>query len=224
MKKQQPTATEHNLHGQKIEHPAFGAVEISRCSGHVDLFDSELKHQYFIALRIRRSAQYDDGRHKFNMPGEELVEVYMSETQFARAITSLNMGCGAPCTLNHIDGKQVPGIVKESRRKKSEAGFQELVGREKQLREELVSKLQEKVDEKKRPTLAEVKELIKDLKWMEDRFERNAGFAVDCFREHMEEVVEESKTEIEQHIMRSQQLVSDSVVQKRISDQSEIDQ
>ena len=218
MTKQRPTVTEHDLHGQKIQHPAFGAVEISRCSGRVDLFDSQLNHQYFISLRVRESTQFDNGQHKFNLSGKEIVEVYMSETQFARAITSIGMGGGAPCTINHREDQQVPGIIKESRRAKSEAGFQEMVGREKQLREELVTKLQEKLDEKKRPTLAEVKGLIQELKWMEGRFERNAGYAVDCFREHMEEAVEESKTEIENHILRSNQLVSNSVNQKRISE------
>jgi len=66
--------------------PYMGTVQISRVSGHVALFDSEAKHQHFIALRInhadRRRSLSQDWIHSKG----QVVEVYMTEAQFAATL------------------------------------------------------------------------------------------------------------------------------------------
>lgn len=203
-----PEVTEDDMHGYKYEHPAYGTINISRGSGQVDLFDSDVSHQHFINLTINRAVRYDDGRHQFIHSKEQLIEVRMSETQFARAITSMNMGSGAPCTLEWFNGERLPDVVLEDRRVAARAAFRETIKSEDEGLEEMIEKLKELRSNKKRPTLAEVDDLIQRLVWSRERLENNMEFNLECFEEHMEKVVDEAKAELEVHALNTNNLIS----------------
>lgn len=93
-------------------HPSYAMLEISRVSGRADtLFGSALTHNNFITLRInkgeRNHSKYGDRYFGRDM----LIEVEMSQVQFAEAITSFNVGSGVPCTLRYIHPKDLePGF------------------------------------------------------------------------------------------------------------------
>jgi hypothetical protein len=82
------------------KHPAFGMIQISRCSGRARLYDSPIDHLGYIAIRIMKAEMHRDLNRSWHFPKEEIVEVCMSETQFAQAITSMNTS-GTPVTLSH---------------------------------------------------------------------------------------------------------------------------
>ena len=90
--------------GEDEEHESYGVVTVHRISGRADLFDVSSPQQHFIALSIKRARRYrslsSDRIHAKN----ELIEVYMSETQFARMLSSLGIGAGVPCTINRLQG------------------------------------------------------------------------------------------------------------------------
>jgi hypothetical protein len=89
-------------------HPSFGLVSISRVSGSRRLFESPFEHQHYITLSISRADRSrTDLHYNHIMPCGEIVEVAMSEVQFAQMVTSLNMGVGTPCTISHLDGEMV---------------------------------------------------------------------------------------------------------------------
>ena len=91
-------------------HPAYAQMSFSRQSGgYSNLFGSAIKHQETIVLSIHPSvkltSEYSEKYFSRNMP---YIEVRMSQSQFAQAITSMNMGSGVPVTLEGLRGKVLP--------------------------------------------------------------------------------------------------------------------
>jgi len=196
-----PTVEPHEQNGQKFSHPSYAVVQISRVSGQAKLFDSSIAHQHYIALRICRATKHSDGSHDFIFGGKELIEVAMSETQFARVITSMNMGSGSPCTLQHLAGKMVDQPEREDLlnthkdmvedKLKGALDSQIAIGRQ----------VAEWRKAKHRPTLRELDDLAQNLHCSAAHFEGNMGYYASCFEGHMEEVVDEAKAEIESHML-----------------------
>lgn len=87
--------------GETIEHPAFGIVGVSRVSGRRNLFGVDHPQEHYISLTIKRAelARSDTRDRVFGR--EEIVQIVMSETQYARMISTPNHGDGVPCTLAH---------------------------------------------------------------------------------------------------------------------------
>lgn len=93
--------------GDKIEHESFGFIRASRVQGHAQLFDSAVRHQHYVTVTIGRASQERQYSESQIYGRDELIEVALSESQFAQFITSMNVGSGAPCTLMWVDGKRV---------------------------------------------------------------------------------------------------------------------
>lgn len=88
------------------KHPAYGHAIFCRVTGRVKLFASPLLyHNEFISLTISTSELRHELSRDWRFSGKELIEVYFSAAQFAQLLTTMNVGEGAPCTINHIAGK-----------------------------------------------------------------------------------------------------------------------
>jgi len=90
--------------GDCYKHPTFGIISFSRtqCSVGVPMFGSSILHSNTIRLEISH-AELSRGLNEDRIfDTRRIVEVEMSPTQFADAITSLNIGCGIPVTLRWI--------------------------------------------------------------------------------------------------------------------------
>jgi len=223
-----PTVEPHEDDGQKFTHPSYGVVKVTRVSGQSALFDSAFEHQHFIALSICRAARYSKDGYDFihedtGVAGShrEIVEVWMSETQFARAITSVGAGSGSPCTIAHENGKQVP----EPEREDAQKGHKDLVKRKLQGElddlQKMASDLREKRNAKKRLTLAEMDAMIQTMELTAQQFASNMAFYAGCMEEHMEKTVASAKAEIEVHLSVQAQRLGinrDKVPQLEIQD------
>lgn len=85
-------------------HPSFGSVGLFRTSGSQPLFASPLKlNNGYVTLKIQHAERCRSGvGYDHYYSGETVVEVMLSEAQFAQLITSWNSGSGVPCTLSFI--------------------------------------------------------------------------------------------------------------------------
>lgn len=97
----------------KEEHPSYAQLSISRRSGmgdgRVTLYGSTIRHQNTISLQIKGSAKHYDNYHeRYYGEGIPYIEIEMSQSQFAEAITSLNMGSGVPVTVRYLMGETIP--------------------------------------------------------------------------------------------------------------------
>lgn len=98
------------LEGNEYSHPAYGTISASRGSGgHGVLFQSAFKHNNTMRVRIHRATMRRGLAHDWVSDGEELIEIEMSEAQWATFISTPN-SASTPCTLKHIDRERVPQI------------------------------------------------------------------------------------------------------------------
>lgn len=104
-------------------HPAFaliGASRISTSPPGATLLDSDIRHQHSIIVRIKRAERRRDLNRDWIHGREELIEVELSEAQWASFVSSMNTGDGVPATLRWTaEDKQVPGLPFQPRLAKS---------------------------------------------------------------------------------------------------------
>jgi hypothetical protein len=170
--------------------PYMGTVQLSRVSGKVTLFGSEARHQHFIALRINRADRRRDLSRDWIHSGDQLVEVYLTEAQFASLITSLNVGDGTPCTLHWLHSE---GYIKGPGKPESRADL---------FHAEMMTTLEKAID--RLTTLRETKGLTakarNEIDMALQDLQKNTGFVADQFSKHMEDHLSKSKAEIEAYL------------------------
>lgn len=185
------------LYESQISHPAFGSISARRVQGSAQLFDSELHHQHYVTVSIGRAKIYRDGTQDRAM-GEmrDMIEVAMSEAQWATFISSMNVGIGVPCTLRRLDNVGVPQIPrpKEPTRRRFERALDATMTK---IRDNLV-KMSDGIDGAITKTKATA--LKQGLINAADQLTDNAGFVAEMFIEHMENVTEKAKIEINAYV------------------------
>jgi len=109
---EEPTVTydDSPCGGEISNHPAFGQISASRVSGSMNLYGSDFTHNGFIVVSIRRSELRRDLSKDWFHERDALIEVAMSEAQWATFVSSMNHGSGPCCTIEHIAGKAMPSL------------------------------------------------------------------------------------------------------------------
>lgn len=182
-------------------HPSYGSLQIHRTSGCRRLFDSALQHHGYITLKVVRAEMHDGigGNGSIMLRGPSIVEVCMSETQFARAITSMNMGSGVPCTISRVEGTSIPDPpvtdIRSEHLRALDHANEENVAR---LRD-VADTLEKMHAAKARPTLKEVEKMHRDIMQSLDYYRVNSQFYVEQVAERMEAMIDDAKTEVEAH-------------------------
>jgi hypothetical protein len=173
-------------------HPAYAMIGACRTSGHANLYGSDFTHGATIRIRIRKSELVRDLSHDRYRGMGELVEVELSESQWATFISAMNVGDGVPCTLRDFNGEDIPGVPPPADRseqfaaevsERAQACLAELDALYKQIGETGLSK--KKADELQK----HVNRAIMKLK-------DSIPFIAKSFDEHAEETIEKAKQEI----------------------------
>lgn len=88
-------------------HESYGMLQFNRahCSVPMPLFGSSIQHRDIIRLVIRKGKVARLLNNDYYLAGDDLIELEMSYSQFAEAITSMNQGSGVPVTLKWIQSK-----------------------------------------------------------------------------------------------------------------------
>lgn len=205
-------------------HDAFGMVSFSRwTSGSAHAFvGSKIRHDRGITLRVQEAEQHLNLNREWWFPTKTIVELNLSEAQFAELITSLNAGSGVPCTLQHYtkNGKFI---------KASEPVFEAEADK---ISGEVKADLAE-IDQKLSEALASVDAILKqpsirkkDMEHIREALRVAASvmsssvpFAVDQFIRALEQAVTSAKADIEQfaqHRASALGLVSSDLPQPKL--------
>lgn len=203
------------------EHPAWGIIQVGRRSGLADLFGSALQHQHYISLSIgpARKIVSDHGEERASgsIRGE-LIEVNMSEAQWAQLLSSMNMGGGIPCTLNYVNGQRVPEAPPSEMVDQYHDAAKE---RAREIGKELLE-LQETIKtrfaDKKPLTVKEKDELLGKVNMTVMALVDRLPFVQSMMQEALEKQVAAAKTEIDSFLQYKAQLlgfkeISDKVAQ-----------
>lgn len=98
------------------KHESFGLLSIARGStSGMTLFGSSIKHREVITLEISTAEMNRNINSDYYSPRKLLISVDMSPTQFAEAITSLNISVGVPVTIRFADGKRMSSCPFENK-------------------------------------------------------------------------------------------------------------
>lgn len=203
MHKQQPPKVEkfvNDVHRDSVEtHPAYAQIAVSRVHGHTSLYASDFKHNDFITVTIRKSDVTRNLSNDWHHGGNELIEVAMSESQWATFISTPNSGMGTPCTLQFFASGGpgvIPGIVHPTN--KTDQFTAETSGR---LDEGLAQlrKLAKAIESSSLSGKAK-REFGSMIEMAIMELSSNIGFVADQFGEHVEAVTDAAKTEIHAYI------------------------
>jgi hypothetical protein len=186
--------------GTTTEHESFGFIRAERVSGSVALFDCAIRAGHFVRVTVGRAAQNVDAARSQIFGRDELITVAMSEAQYATFITSMNVGSGAPCTLQRVAGKQIPEPPAEVNTRETFDG--EVRDRADKIKGNLaaaVESLARQLAAKGGPTkggLQETRELVEAaLRELTD----GLPYMMEAFAEGLEKLTERAKLEVNAH-------------------------
>jgi hypothetical protein len=196
---------------KSYNHESYGVIEIGRCqsSGNVSLFGSSILHHNHIRVSVK-TATFDRGLNRdWIHSGKLIVDFIMSPTQFADAITSLNVGDGTPITLQYVTGDSKPCRESSPYESKTHTFNKEFDEQCKELSKRFddTLKLAEETHAQKR--------LINEIQMLKQEIRSNFPFINKSFTEQMEHTVKEAKGEVEAFVTHAVQSYGLDAIRKQ---------
>lgn len=190
---------EETQFGEKTTHPAYGTILFNRAYGTKrGLFGSSIEHSNVITLELRH-ADITRGYHSDSVFGNKpIVQVEMSYSQFAEAITSFGQGTGIPCTIRYTekDGK-IPPCDFVSKREQFTDEFKGKIEDAMNESQQLIQDVTDLFSQKKSLTKADKEAVVNKLRKLSMDIGCNMEFVADQFNVQMNKTVKEAKGEIE---------------------------
>lgn len=185
--------------GVRTTHPSYGTLLFSRRTGAKEaLFGSSIQHRDTICMTLHH-ASIERGLNRDWIHGDKVIaEVEMSYSQFAEAITSMNIGTGIPVTVRYTekDGN-IPPCDFVSKREQFEDEFKLQRENATRLSAELIQEVTELFNQKGTLKKADKEEILRKLNNLKMDIGINTDFIVNQFNEQMDKTVTEAKGEIE---------------------------
>ena len=185
--------------GTSYKHPSFGMLSFNRThGGHSNLFGSSIQHNDTIHMVLREGVVTRGLNDDWYVGEDEILEVEMSQSQFAELITSMNVGTGTPCTIKYLRGK---GRINEA----------DFINKRQQITNEFKESMNERMSDAKE-FYDEVKELfttkisigkgdreliLRRLANVTQGMESSSKFIFDQFQNQIDKTITEAKGEIE---------------------------
>ena len=184
------------------KHESYGMIEMSRTTSSrgENLFGSSIKHQNTIRVRIS-PAEVDRHLNQdwFHNLGHPYIEVEMSQSQFAEAITSMNT-TGTPCTIRRLNGKGIADCPQVSKRQIFEEEFtKDMENLAKKL--ETLTKESKEILSKKSITKGDRETILSQINMLNQEIRSNIPFIGSQFNEQMDKTIAESKGEVEAFVL-----------------------
>ena len=184
---------------EREKHESYGMAGFYRQSssaGH-PLFGSSIKHRDTICLRIGTAYMQRGLNTDWYYKDKEIIEVEMSQSQFADLITSLNQGEGIPVTITRLNGKTMEKCPFEN---KGEMHLNEYKDHLKSVNTKalhLMHTVKEIFDTKKTFTKKDKEEVMSLLTQLYNEVQPNEEYMVTAYQEQMNKTCTEAKAEIE---------------------------
>lgn len=185
--------------GERTKHPSYGTLSFSRVSGgNKTLFGSSIQHRDTIILTLRH-ADIERGLNNDWIFGDKIIaEAEMSYSQFAEAITSMNMGTGVPVTirLTEKDGR-IPECDFVNKKEQFQDELKESLNKATETSCSLIEEVKQLFVEKKSLNKADKEYIIDKLTQIASEINTNVSFTYRQFNKQMDKTVMEAKGEIE---------------------------
>ncbi len=174
-------------------HPAWVLIGASRVSGTPGavLFDSDIRHNHYVSVKIEEAERKRDLNHDYIHGRKRIIEIDMSEAQWASFVSSMNT-TGVPATLRaREDDYLIPEMPYAPR---LQVSMDEVHG--------AAEKAQAKVEEafaayKEHKTAAN----LRALEIAVGHITPNMDFVAKSLGEHAENVVTKARADIEAYVV-----------------------
>ncbi|RYD50519.1 MAG: hypothetical protein EOP83_23830 [Verrucomicrobiaceae bacterium] len=195
---EEPVKGKSNFDGETFTHPAFGQISVSRVSGDVHLYGSDFKHHGYVIVRVYRSKlDRSLSRDSHFADIRPVIEVAMSESQWATFVSSFNMGHGVPCTIQQIEGKAIPGIPfrdsKDEYKREAQETLEDSIKELLKTRDLILANTSGLSKKKQDEMVAGINSAIQQL-------QSNFPFVMDSMAKFMEKRVEKAKVEVNAYV------------------------
>ena len=189
------------------KHPSYGMIKFSRSSRGGDgtaLFGSSIKHNNTIHMTVCQGREERNGNEddffSYERTKDVLIDVEMSYTQFAEAITSLNIGSGVPVTVRKLNGEEMPESPFTDKKKQMKQEYRQATG-------EMVTKLREKqtvleklLEEKKVLNKSDKELILSTVSEVRRLLQSELPFINELFQKQLDKTVLEAKGEFESFV------------------------
>lgn len=179
-------------------HPSYGQMVISRftSSHRIPLYGTSNECREGISLSIRRSELMRTLHRSWHSAKEEIIEVVMSPSQFAEAITNLNRGEGTPVTISRLDMKRIDPPPHKDERDMFDEEFKDNVRKISDSATEMIDQAQKALSEKS-ITKASLKGVLDILYKIKQDLNENIPYIGKCFNEHLNNSISSAKIEFD---------------------------
>jgi hypothetical protein len=187
---------ENQMHIEK--HPSFGLVSFNRSSGgNNTLFGSSIQHSQTISLKIKRATHERKYNNDWYHGSEELIEINLSQNQFAELITSFGMGEGIPCTLKYVNRERMPEPPYKSKVTIVQEEFDAQLHNFGIDLKKIINNATDILKNKSTITKGDRELIINSINKLVQEIQSNIPFVADQFKEQMDKTITEAKSEIE---------------------------
>ena len=179
------------------EHESYGMIQICRYrGGEKNFFGSAIPHEGGVSIEIFEGKHTRSLSSDWYFPKKKLVEIRLTENQFAECITNINSS-PVPVTLKSIMGKKMEEPPQINKRDIFENEFEDSMKTLEEKLKNLSAKTEELLSQKKNLNQKERDVILSEIAAIRQEVKNNIPFVRDCFREAMDDIVLESKTEVE---------------------------
>jgi len=178
------------------EHESFAVVSISRYTGQTELFDVSVPQNHFIGLRISRASRYRMLSKNRVHEEARLIEVHMSETQFARMLSSINSG-GVPCTLASVAGETMADPPSTNLTERFRSDLKRSTEHTQGLLDDMETLLESLTETGRAPSKKTANAVLDRMRHLKMELEKNMPFVLDSAVEQLEGAVDEAKANID---------------------------
>lgn len=180
-------------------HPSFAQISASRVSSShgTTMYGSKLTHSRYITITLSESELVRSINTDRYHGTRQMMQVRMSENQFAQFITSLNIGDGVPCTIERREGNRVSSPEPRNEKDITSNDFKNKVKKVSQVLAEAQNRLAEMTKPNGKASKAELNQLQDELRTASREIEQNMPYMVECFEETLDDAVTSAKTDIE---------------------------
>ena len=185
--------------GTSYKHPSFGMLSFNRThGGHSNLFGSSIQHNDTIHMVLKEGVVIRGLNDDRYVGEDEILEVEMSQSQFAELITSMNVGTGIPCTIKYLRGK---GRINEAdfinKRQQITNEFKEFMNERMSDAKEFYDEVKALFTTKKSIGKGDREMILSRLANVTQGIESSSKFIFDQFQNQIDKTITEAKGEIE---------------------------
>ncbi len=202
--------------GKTYRHPSYATIGFYRQQTHDhDLFGSSIKHRNTISCVIYNASLTRDLSSDWIHGENKLIEVEMSYSQFAEAITSLNMGTGVPCTLQYLKGSdKIPPCHFSDKKKEFTNELTKQLTNTSQDLNDLIAEM-DALFSKKNLNKSDKENIMSKMRIIQANMNQNITFMFEQFQKQMDKTVVEAKGEVEAFVQNKIQQIATMAISEK---------